>query len=114
MNEEDIDKALETIQRVLKRYKEYVARPGKYQGEKPYVVYFNERDWEADVLCDDLCGESIRVWEIVAEDVMVFPELAGKKAVYLYTNSDGFVAETNDVHYGAFEKRLEEQEEDEN
>jgi len=111
MNEQDIDKALETIQAVVKRYKEDVSRPGKYQGEKPYVVYFNERDWEADIISDDTDGESIRVWEIVPEDVLVFPELAGKKEMYIHVSPDGFVSQTNEAQYAAFEKMLEERHE---
>lgn len=111
MNEHDIDKALDMIRQVLKRYEEDVSRPGKYEGEKPYVVYFNERDWERNIISDDMDGECIRVWEIDPEDVRVFPELAEKKEMYIHVSPDGFVSQTNEAQYEAFDKMLKERHE---
>lgn len=106
-----IEDALAEILEYQKHYRELVGRPGKYEGEKPYIVYFNEKDWESSILTDDTDGECIRKWEITESDVLLFPELEdryGRDFIYVHVSPDGFVSQTDKKQWDAFERLLAE------
>ena len=69
-------------------YEDLVKYAGKFQGEKRWVPYFY------DVM---LGGEGEEtedgniIFEVVSEDIRVFPELEGKKKVWLTISESGFV-----------------------
>lgn len=67
-----------------------VKRPGKFEGEAPYVPYF----WEVgmDGMADDDDGEILK-FVVTEEDRQMFPELRGRKRVRLRETDQGFVVE---------------------
>lgn len=67
-----------------------VSRPGKFQGERPYVPYF----WDIflDGGADSNDGFHL-VFNVTAEDRAMFPELRRRRAVVLIETNDGFVCE---------------------
>ena len=71
-------------------FAEEVKRPGKYQGEEPYVPYFDQFDGE-----DGLSEDGVRWWRVEEEDVALFPQLRGRERVALCTTNDGFVVEVD-------------------
>lgn len=85
-------------------YAQTVSRPGKFEGESPYVPYLWEQDLEWDG--DSDIGNVARV-EIEEEDIAIFPELVGKTVVYLHESSDGFVSEITERGYELELARIE-------
>ena len=69
-------------------YVKEVTRPGKFEGEAPYVPYF----WEAYLngMADDDDGTTL-VFHVTDEDRELFPELKKVRRVYLVEDSNGFV-----------------------
>lgn len=63
---------------------------GQFEGEASYVPYF----WNVflDGCHNDDDGDVITV-NVEASDVVVFPELNGRKYVRLYQSDDGFISE---------------------
>lgn len=65
-----------------------IQSPGKFQGEEDYVP--------------SLWGESsdnpVRV-EVTPADVALFPTLAGRAAVFLWEDAQGFVHEIDEARY---------------
>jgi hypothetical protein len=76
--------------KTYEEYKDDVSRPGKFQGEQPYVPYF----WECflDGFADRDNGSVLEfdVWE---EDKKLFPELKNRHTVKLVEEDNGFVTE---------------------
>lgn len=69
---------------------EAVSRPGKFEGERPYVPFY----W--DILLDGGADEEdgdVAIFRVTDEDRATFPELAGRETVRIYERSDGFVCE---------------------
>ena len=73
-----------------KDYIAMVSRPGKFQGEAPYVPYF----WEAylDGMADRDDGDTLG-FDVTAEDKRLFPELKRRRTVNLHETNNGFVIE---------------------
>jgi hypothetical protein len=67
-----------------------VSRPGKFEGEQPYVPYF----WDAFLngLADRDNGRVLG-FDITSEDRALFPELKGRRTVRLVETEQGFVCE---------------------
>jgi len=74
-------------------YADYVAevsRPGKFEGEAPYVPYY----WEAFLSgCADRDDGRVLGFDVTAEDKALFPELAKRRTVKLMETDQGFVVE---------------------
>jgi len=71
-------------------YMDAVSRPGKFEGERPYVPYF----W--DIFLDGMADVNNGVvlgFTVTAEDREKFPELAKRKTVKLMETGDGHVVE---------------------
>lgn len=70
-------------------FKEMTTRPGKFQGEKPYVPYFYE------IGMNGFANEDDGGWsfDVKPEDVTIFPELRGKRKVKIDVSDNGFVFE---------------------
>lgn len=87
-----MSEARETLTR--EDFVEAVKHPGKYEGENPYVPYFDEL-----VLCggeDYLEGEEdnpIYCFVVTEEDTKLFPELTVGEVIKLTDTNDGFVCE---------------------
>lgn len=71
-------------------YLKDVTRPGKFEGEAPYVPYF----WEAFLngFADRDDGKVLG-FDVRAEDKAIFPELKHRRTVKLYETDQGFVVE---------------------
>jgi len=67
---------------------------GKFQGSETWVPYYYEQLQLgfADDEMEDEGGNAVAFFRVQAEDVAVFPELAGCDRVYITENSDGFVS----------------------
>lgn len=72
-------------------YEQEVSRPGKFEGEQPWAVYF----WEAAL---DGCGEDVydggtlhSLFTVDDDDRKLFPELDGVKRVAVWETDSGFV-----------------------
>ncbi len=67
-----------------------VGRPGKFEGERPYVPYF----WE--IYLDGLAErdhDGILTFHVLVEDREMFPELKRRRTVALRETDQGFVVE---------------------
>lgn len=73
---------------------EIVSRPGKFEGEQPYVPYF----WDVylDGFADDDDGERL-VFNVCDTDREMFPELGDREQVILVETDNGFVCEVKEV-----------------
>lgn len=82
-----------SLNRARKRAHGYVgevSRPGKFQGEAPYVPFF----WEAFLNgCADRDDGKTLGFDVTADDRALFPELKGRRTVRLQETGDGFVVE---------------------
>lgn len=74
--------------RKLAGYRDVVSRPGKFQGEEPWVPYYYEAFLHG--LADDDDGE-IMYFRVTPEDRGLFPALEVGALVCLEERSDGFV-----------------------
>lgn len=110
MNAEEI---VEAIKELRKKYQAVVEEEGqKYFDERPWVPYFDQKEWEDGIIADDDTGESVRKWEVRSEDELFFPELKNKDYVYLHwqpdeTSSGYGVSLTNEDGWERFKKALQ-------
>lgn len=82
---------------------EAVSRPGKFEGERPYVPYY----WEAygNGFADSETEEYVEFYPNSA-DCALFPELRGRSVVRLAEREDGFVVEVMVLKYNALDTTL--------
>lgn len=78
------------MSRTRAEYLEDVRRPGKFEGEQPYVPYYWEVFLNGGADHDD---GKVLGFDVTPEDFALFPELAGKQTVSLIERDDGFVCE---------------------
>jgi hypothetical protein len=71
-------------------YEADVNRPGKFEGEAPWVPYFWDRLDEATEDDGTVVG-----WEVSAEDLAIWPELENVETVWLMETDSGFVVEVD-------------------
>jgi len=71
-------------------YFEVVRRPGKFEGEAPYVPYFWECYLEGFADRDD---GTVLGFDVHDDDRAIFPELKGRRTVNLMELDTGFVIE---------------------
>lgn len=80
-----------------RHYMDIVKRPGKFEGEAPYVPYFYDQAMEGfggEILeGGEDGGYSVEKFKVSKEDIAIFPELKNKKYVKLIYREDGFVVE---------------------
>ncbi len=69
---------------------EDVLRPGKFEGEAPYVPYFWDIYLNGGADRDD--GGTLG-FDVLAEDKAIFPELKRRRTVRLVETDQGFVCE---------------------
>lgn len=67
-----------------------VNRPGKFEGEQPYVPFFWDAYLQGGADNDD---GTFLTFRVTAEDRAMFPELKGRRSVKIYQRDDGFVCE---------------------
>jgi hypothetical protein len=74
-------------------YKDTVSRPGKFEGEAPYVPYFWDMGLDGfDDGVDYLPGFPVYQFNVTDADRRIFPELLEDiKEVHLRERDDGFV-----------------------
>jgi hypothetical protein len=71
-----------------------IRSPGKFEGECRYVPYFWDVFLEGGTCTEH--DDDVLEFEVDAqEDVGLFPELAGRKAVFLKEDDQGFVREVD-------------------
>lgn len=107
------EEIIEAIKELRKKYQALVEEEGqKYFDERPWVPYFDQKEWEDGILADDDTGVSVRKWEVRAEDEIFFPELKNNDYVYLHWQPDeassGYgVSLTNEEGWERFKKALQ-------
>ena len=69
-------------------YRSLVKSPGRFEGEEAYVPYFYDLSLEGDG--EDTTDGSI-MFDILKADIEKFPELSGKKKIWLTIAENGFV-----------------------
>lgn len=73
-------------------YCEMVSKPGKFEGEQPYIPYFWQQylnGWENETVYDNDVQYSL--YEIENEDRIIFPELKDIFGIALWEDNNGFV-----------------------
>lgn len=64
-----------------------ILSPGRFEGCMVYVPYF--MDAALSGVADESCEDSDK-FNVTAEDLAAFPELAGIKSVIVYADANGF------------------------
>ena len=84
------NKDREPVYKDREYYEEIVSRPGKFEGEKPYVPFY----WDAylDGMADRDDGEVLG-FDVLPEDKDIFPELKRRRTVKIKELDSGFVVE---------------------
>lgn len=75
-----------------KEYDEMVSRPGKFRGEKPWTPYFYDLWLTGNGT--EIDNEESTTFQIIDEDLKMFPELTGKTQIVLNWDDNGFVTST--------------------
>lgn len=83
----------------------YKNRPGKFEGQEPYVEYFWELDGDPVIFHafgetdnDDVDEIEVRYkykHQITKTDRFIFPELKQRRVIFLYADEQGFVTEVD-------------------
>ena len=76
-------------------YEADVKRPGKFEGEAPWVPYFYNAYMDG---FGDYVDEETQEFDVEAQDIAIFPELKGNSKVTLYFDSQGFVSGVAESH----------------
>ena len=99
----------EVQKEIIRNCEEQIAHLGKFEREARYIPYYYEmylngdgeticdcencaRDYDDDYPCDD-CDNYITQFDVMDDDVILFPELKGRKHVAFYESNDGFITE---------------------
>lgn len=79
--------------RTYAEYQADVSRPGKFEGQAPYVPYFYEALLDGFGTFDGLGGRQMTRFTVEAADRAIFPELKGRRTVAIVVTGEGFVVE---------------------
>lgn len=86
-------------------YESLVNRPGKFEGEAPYVPYYWEKGLEGGA--DEDAG-NIQGFGLTMDDARDWPELEGRHWLWLRESDDGFVSELDSDFPATFDALLDE------
>jgi hypothetical protein len=95
--------------RIRSKFIKLVETENKYMNQQPYVPYFYQADFDVsdEVGIMGSNGGWIGIYVVTDEDRDLFPELKGKRLVYLYEHSrGGIVEEISSNESKAFAKAL--------
>lgn len=94
VRDEVMPKRAERAMKERKDYEEDVSRPGKYEGERPYVPYFYEMYLDTGCAYEDH-GRTLE-FVVDKEDAEMFPDLLEEgDHVFFYESENGFIIETD-------------------